>query len=412
MTTRITPLATRATIPFVLSRALAGTLAERPLTRLLHDLWVQSWTGSILLAVGGQRRRFAVVDGTIGTVTANAVRERLLLLEAFAWTGGTYRLDFGDVPNPARFQSFGEVLPLLLEGVFDHASGRELMRELAVQAQSFPVPTQHLEARVSLLGRPRLARLIQSMCDGRHTLDEVIKRSKTDPVSLMRLVYFALETHMLLLLEGPGAGVLHIQYQNLRCDHASNRGRSERRRSVRATAAVVARPPTTSGLGRHQSGAIGTATTRDPDTDVPANNPFLEPHPAFLRGEQLMVRGRHQEAVDSFAEALATEPRNPAYLTEHLWAAHMAGQVGANAAARQAIALLPHYGAWGKSRVHTVLGRIAKNAGRDEAALQQFEAATRCDPQALEARREQRLYYMRTNAAASESWVGKLFGKA
>jgi hypothetical protein len=408
MTTRITPLAPSATTPFVLSRALAGNLAERPLTRLLHSLWVQSWTGSVLVAIGGQRRRFAMQDGIIGTVTSDPERERRLLLETFAWAGGTYRLDSGDVPSRARFASFGEVLPLLLEGVFDHASGRDLMRQLAVVANQYPIPTQHLEARVGLLGRPRLARLIQATCNGRHTLDTVIKRSQTDPVSLMRLVYFALETHMLILIDEPGGGVLHLEYQNLRRDHESKRGPGERRRLGRMESRSGR--PSTSGFAR-VSKSLGEATTQVPDTANPAATPFLEPHPSFLRGERLMARGRHEEAVDALAEALATEPRNPAYLTEHLWARHASGQIGANDAARQAIELLPHYGAWGKSRIHTVLGRIAKLAGRDEAAQQQFEAATQCDPQAVEARREQRLYHMRQNTAGGDSWVDKLFGK-
>lgn len=408
MTTRITPLAPQATTRLVLSRALAGNLAERPLTRLLHDLWVQSWTGSLLLAAGGLRRKFAVLDGIVGTTAPDGGRERRFLLEAFTWTSGNYRLDFGDAPNPGEFISFGEPLPLLLEGVFDHASGREIMRHLAVWSPLYPVPTQQLAARVNILGRPRLARLLQTTCTGRQPLESVVKRSSTDPISLMRVIYFAIETHMVLLLEGPGAGVLQVEYQNLRRDHTSSRSRGERRRHG-ATAALPP-SPTTGGFVR----AIPTdehAATQIPNTDGHHAPSFLDPHPAFVRAEKLLARGRAREAAESLATAVRADPGNPAYLAEHTWAVHLTGRLSANDAVRYLLDLLPKYGSWGRSRIHTVLGRIAKAAGQTDSALEQFEAATRCDPQAVEARREQRLFYMRQRSKDGDSWVEKLFGK-
>lgn len=95
-----------------------------------------------------------------------------------------------------------------------------------------------------------------------------------------------------------------------------------------------------------------------------------------LEGWQAIRGGRHQEAVDAFARAIAVEPRDPSL---HLGAGLAAYLLGRHAAAQQSLErtldLAPGY-----TTASLLLGEILTRAGDVDGALRIYEAAQRYAP--------------------------------
>lgn len=106
-----------------------------------------------------------------------ALREQVrhLLLECFAWSGGSYALEPEEAGAEAAALLRVDPLGLVREGLETRWSPERLLAGLAPQLGRYPVPVPACERELKRLACDPGARALLDALDGRRTLDEAIR---------------------------------------------------------------------------------------------------------------------------------------------------------------------------------------------------------------------------------------------
>lgn len=256
-------------IPVALNREREGQLMSRPLVRVLYTLSTINWTGRMTLQSGGREFVMDYIDGQMGSTQEHAQGVRDLLLNAFNWKFGQYTLDGHFKPDPDRFQGFGNPERVILRGVLANVNLDEVQARLQSVLQRYPVVTENARARLERLGEPRLLTYLCQMCTGDRTLEHLLRATWPDIGQMLRTLYYAVGTQLIMIQPTPCKGPVRVAFTNLRDDLEgqgfAGPGGIERRReeSARPQSDVL---PASEHSGVHQLPSYGN-DTQPPGTE-------------------------------------------------------------------------------------------------------------------------------------------------
>lgn len=231
-------------------RTPVGTLSTRSLSRVLFVLHTVKYNGVLYVSTGRVVTSFPIRDGEVGCCVGDPDRQRRLLLSRFGHTDAEFEIVGMSGAARDNFQSFGDPRELILEGIVRHTPYAELLWGLGFYSRHYPIPTQHLEGWGAEINHGGIARVLNSFCSGRCSVQMMLGGAPHEMLPVVRALYFGLQTDLVHMSPTPRNDVVELQYTNVRAD--ARRGHVHRSESE---AVEMPAPPSTRPTAR-DSGAF------------------------------------------------------------------------------------------------------------------------------------------------------------
>jgi Flp pilus assembly protein TadD len=337
-----------------------GALSERDYTRVIERMTEK--------VIANEHQRMGEVLVELGLLTSEevhrALHEQVLekLSACFAWPRPSWTFSQLDrLPDGIEPFSLPPMEALVWEGLRRHAPAETLAAWLEPHAELRP-RLERTAAGVQELLRLEAAtlRLVERI-DGSRSVAALGREAPDAPALLATL----------LLTGAIGA-------------------RGGATASTRETRRRVRMPFAREVIGRRKApGAAEANGTAPGPTPSDRSQARLEAERCFRRGRELLGADKPLEAVKPLRRAVELEPGEPEYAMAEAWASYLEARHGVRVAraraltfARRLLEADPK-----AARVHTVLGRLALDAGDRERATREFELALLRDPEDEEAKR-------------------------
>ncbi len=172
-----------------------GRLDDVWLPRILYSLYVRKFNGDLRLVTPQRELAVKIVDGEAGDLDNG---DRRKLLSAFAWTSGTFEIESGQ-PAKSAFRTYGSMLELIYDGCIEFVSINQTAERLAGYDDYFPVCSEFVGTRKTLLERRSTLHKFCLSCDGTRTWSSVISATWHDVREVLKAAIFALETDLIVM---------------------------------------------------------------------------------------------------------------------------------------------------------------------------------------------------------------------
>lgn len=224
------PVIVDSTLPDLSS----GSLDDTPLSRLLYAIDRRDASGVLQLKSEAIERQFAFDSGSLvdSRHGANA------LMSAYAWTSGTFRFRNTSVGgNSAR-----SMYSLMLDGLFNHRSQRQLMNGLMSRMSSYPAVTDLWEKRRRDIDEKILVEFLNH-CTGERTLEKVIGNMGSRVTEAFGCAAFGRDTDLVVFRSQQTTHPIRISYvdsnsggaeSDVDSDAAARRDEAELRQTLRS----------------------------------------------------------------------------------------------------------------------------------------------------------------------------------
>jgi hypothetical protein len=172
-----------------------GRLEDLWLPRILYSLYVRKFTGDLSLVTPQRELSVKIVDGEAGDLETG---DRRKLLAAFAWTSGRFEITPGQ-PSKTTFRTYGSTLELIYDGCLEFVSINQTAERLAGYDDYFPVCTEFIGTRKTLLERRDTLHKFCQSCDGTRSWSQVISATWHDVREVLKAAIYALETDLIVM---------------------------------------------------------------------------------------------------------------------------------------------------------------------------------------------------------------------